>query len=169
MIKLIDLLKETKIGSGEHGEVYNVDKDKVIKKSNNGFSDDEMFFYKKFNEYPELFPKIYKLTKEYIIMERLDTDINQGKVLDFLESIGVWVDDDPLNQIYSGVKRNNFKEINDVLSTSPKEINNILKDWLNFCKRLNNLYPEKYIDVKIGNVGKDKNNNIKIFDLSLSL
>ena len=169
MIKLVNILKEIVIGSGEQGIVHSIGKDKIIKKSHSdsGFSGEDMFFYEKFNKHPNIFPKIYQLTKKYVIMERLDPNINQGKVLDFLESIGMWVDDDPLTQIYNSVKKDNFKELNIIFSKCPKEIYDILTNWLNFCKKINNMFPQKSLDVQISNVGTDKNNNLKIFDLAL--
>ena len=80
MIKLVDILKEIqtqpkkRIGHGNQGNVYNVGKNKIVKKSTNpkGFSQDEIEIYNLFNQHPDVFPHIYKLTKDYVIMDKLD-------------------------------------------------------------------------------------------------
>lgn len=79
MIKLVNLLKElydeNLIGS-DYGEgsihiVYNYDKDKVIKFNQNQgepISD----HIKIFDKYPEIFPKVYDIGEDYVILEKLD-------------------------------------------------------------------------------------------------
>ena len=97
MIKLVDILKEIqtqpkkRIGHGNQGNVYNVGKNKIVKKSTNpkGFSQDEIEIYNLFNQHPDVFPHIYKLTKDYVIMDKLDQN-PLGDVYNFLETTNMW-------------------------------------------------------------------------------
>lgn len=79
MIKLVNLLKELynkNLIGDEHGEgsihiVYNYGKDKVIKFNQNQgepISD----HIKIFDKYPEIFPKVYDIGEDYVILEKLD-------------------------------------------------------------------------------------------------
>ena len=87
MIKLINLLKELttqpkpELGSGEQGWVYPLGKNKVIKKSNrtDGITKQELRDYELFNQHPDVFPHIYKITKDYIITDKLDISLEEFK------------------------------------------------------------------------------------------
>ena len=181
MIKLLNILNELKIypkekiGSGEHGDVYNVGSNKIIKKSNilGGFTSDEIENYQLFNQYPDIFPHIYKLTKNYVIMDKVDSP---GKILmdiyNFLDDINIWREEDFIKNIYYSIKNNNLEVFNQVLQKA-KELNridvyNTLKKCLNFCIELNKLFKNKEIDLHLGNIGVDNTGKIKIFDVSLS-
>jgi hypothetical protein len=180
MIKLIDILKEIKthqkkrIGDGEHGVVYNVGKNKVVKKSNqnDGFSSDEIKYYKIYNKYPNIFPHIYKLTKDYVIMDKLDSPGKQlMDVYEFCDDINIWREEDYMRKIYNSIKDNNFETFNKILEKS-KELNetqiyNTLKKCLNFCTELYKMFQNTDIDLHLSNIGMDGNNNIKIFDISI--
>lgn len=178
MIKLVNLLKELKtypkksIGGGEHGDAYLVGKDKIVKKSNklNGFTPNEIENYNLFNQHPDLFPHIYKLTNNYVIMDKIDSP---GKILmdvyNFLDSIDIWRDEDFITNIYDSLRFNDFKIFNQILQKA-KELNridvyNTLKKCLDFCIKLNKIVKNKFIDIQISNIGVDNEGKIKIFDL----
>jgi hypothetical protein len=181
MIKLIDILKEIqirpkkRIGSGEHGNVYNVGKNKIVKNSTNpkGFSQDEIEIYSIFNQHLDIFPHIYKLAKDYVIMDRLDSP---GKELmdiyNFLDNINIWRDEDFLTNIYDEVRSNNLKTTQQILQKVKElgkmDIYNTLKKCLYFCIELKKLFQNKRIDVHLGNVGVGNDGKIKIFDVSLN-
>lgn len=179
MISLIKLYEEIKnkdiIGKGAHGNVYNINSkpNQVVKKLRSGDIEDELKYYKLFNQFPDLFVHIYKLTSTYVIMEKVDMNIGQGKVLDFIEKIGSkWIDEDPLTEIYQSIRKNDLKEFNFILEKA-KELNEnevylTLKEWFNYLIKLNKQFSE-FLDVHVGNIGKDKNNKLKIFDVSISL
>lgn len=107
MIKLIDLLKELttrpkpKLGGGEQGTVYPLGKNKIIKKSNwydDGLSKQELRDYKIFNQHPDVFPHIYKITKHYVIMDKLDTSLEEFKDINlpkFMAKNGWWESEFP--------------------------------------------------------------------------
>ena len=150
MIKLVNLLKEiqtrpkTRIGTGMEGDVYNVGKNKVVKKTGNldGFTPKELKNYDLFNQHPDIFPHIYKLTKYYIIMDKLDSP---GKplmdVYNFLDDVDPlsgnsmdnmpWREEDFIEKIYESIKNNDLETINQILKKAKKlnrtEIYNKLK------------------------------------------
>jgi hypothetical protein len=188
MIKLVDLLKEihtrpkTRIGSGMQGNVYNVGKDKVVKYSSNtdGFDKDEIWGFNLFNKHPEVFPHIYKLAKHYVIMDKLDSP---GKPImdayNFLDDINPlspkhldsmpWREEDSMEQIYKSVMKNDFTKLNEIFEIAKKldrmDIHDTLKKCLDFCIKLHKVLSGKWLDIHMGNVGLDKNSEIKIFDL----
>jgi hypothetical protein len=178
MIKLTNLLKELKIyskksiGSGEQGEAYLVGKDKVVKKSNkaNGFTPNEIENYNLFNQHPDLFPHVYKLTKDYVIMDKLNSSSKElMDVYNFLDDINIWRDEDYITQIYDSLRFNDFKIFNQILQKA-KELNrmnvyNTLKKCLDFCIKLNKIFKNKFIDIQLSNIGVDNTGKIKIFDL----
>jgi len=189
MIKLVDILKEIqiqpkkRIGSGEHGNVYNVGKNKIVKKSTNlkGFSQDEIEIYNLFNRHPDMFPHIYKLTKDYVIMDKLDSP---GKelmdVYNFLDDVDPspenkwksmpWSEEDFLQNIYKSLHDNNLETFNQILQKAKEsnrmDVYNTLKKCLDFCIKLKELFQNKRIDVHLGNVGIGNDGKIKIFDAS---
>jgi hypothetical protein len=102
MIKLTDLLKELNIqpkpilGKGEQGTVYPLGKNRIIKKSNwysDGMSKEELRDYELYNQHPDVFPHIYKITKHYVIMDKLDTSLKEFRdinLLKFMGKNGLW-------------------------------------------------------------------------------
>jgi hypothetical protein len=107
MIKLINLLKELttrpkpELGRGEQGTVYPLGKNKIIKKSNwydDGMSKQELRDYKIFNQHPDVFPHIYKITKHYVIMDKLNTSLEEFKDINlrkFIAKNGWWESENP--------------------------------------------------------------------------
>ena len=187
MIKLVDLLKEIQtrpkpiMGSGMQGNVYNVGKDKVVKYSSNtdGFDKEEIQNYSLFNKHPEIFPHIYKLDKHYVIMDKLDFLEEIYDAYNFLDDVNPlspkyldsmpWREEDIMEKIYKSVMKNDFTEFNEILELTKKldrmDVYNTLKKCLDFCIKLHKILSGKWMDIHMGNVGLDKNGNIKIFDL----
>ena len=188
MVKLTDLLKEiqtrlkTRIVTGMHGNVYGVGNDKVAKYSSNtdGFDKEEIENFNLFNKHPEVFPHIYKLTKHYVIMDKLDSP---GKPLmnayNFLDDVNPlaskplesmpWREEDIMEKTYKSVMKNDFTELNEIFQLTKKlnrmDVHDTLKKCLDFCIKLHKVLSGKWIDIHMGNVGFDKNGEIKIFDL----
>jgi hypothetical protein len=188
MTKLINLLKEiqtrpkTRIGTGMEGDVYNVGKNKVVKKTGNldGFTPKELKNYNLFNQHPDIFPHIYKLTKHYVIMDKLDSP---GKsimdVYNFLDDIDPssrdsmdsmpWREEDFIEKIYESIKNNDFKTFNQILQKAKQlnrtDIYDTLKKCLDFCVKVNEIFKNTLIDMHMNNIGLDDKGQIKIFDL----
>jgi hypothetical protein len=159
------------LGGGEQGKVYAIDKDKVKKQSNylGGFTQDELDFYNQFNKYPNIFPKVYKLTKSYVIMDRLYGIPDLGNVLNYLEQINIWRDKDPMTMIYYLLKDNDSSKINILLNKikNNKSVHNSFLKYIKFTQDVLNVFPNKPIDFHTGNIGVDNNGNLKIFDLAM--
>jgi hypothetical protein len=182
MIKLVDILREIqiqpkkRIGYGNQGNVYNIGKNKIIKKSTNpkGFSQDEIEIYTLFNQHPDVFPNIYKLTKDYVIMDKLDSPGKElMNVYDFLETTNLWREQDYLNNIYRMISNQNPDDLeifNQILQKAKEsnrmDVYNTLKKCLDFCTRLKKVFGNKPIDIWLPNVGVDNSGKIKIFDAS---
>jgi len=117
-----------------------------------------------------MFPHIYKLTQDYVIMDKIDSPSKElMDVYNFLDDVDIWRDDDFLTNIYDEVKNNNLKIFQQSLQKA-KELNRMdiydtLKKCLNFCIELNKLFKNKFIDIQLSNVGIDDKGKIKIFDL----
>jgi hypothetical protein len=81
MIKLFDILNEIKInpkkelGVGGSMVAYpsSLHPNKIIKITHSEEHDLLQFHAEMFNRYPEVFPKVYKITDKYILVEKLDT------------------------------------------------------------------------------------------------
>jgi hypothetical protein len=80
MIKLIDILNEmydkdligSEYGEGGQHMIYQYGPDKVIKFSHGG--GELGYNVKIFTEYPDIFPKVYDMGEDYVILEKLNDD-----------------------------------------------------------------------------------------------
>jgi hypothetical protein len=176
MIKLIDLLNELKtypkelVGAGEQGDVYPIGKDKVVKKAYDDWEPEEIETYKLFNQHPDLFPHVYKIGKDYIIMDKIDSPAKElTDVSEFLQDQNINNIDD-VGDINTLIRLNKLEIFNQILQKAKEsnkiEIHNTLKKGLEFFTKLNKLFPNMYIDTHSGNIGIDRRDGkIKIFDL----
>jgi hypothetical protein len=179
MIKLTKILKEIKtrpkeiIGSGEQGDVYPVGKDKVVKViGTDDWEPEEIENYKLFNQHPDLFPHVYKIGKNYVIMDRIDSPAKELiEAAEFLHNNG-WVDGG-VGGIYKMIKYNTLNQLkifNQILQKAKEsnrmDIYNTLKKCLEFFTKLHKILPDEYADTNDGNIGIDRRDGkIKIFDI----
>jgi hypothetical protein len=182
MIKLIDILNEIKtypkelVGSGDSGDVYPVGNDKVVKKVYADWEPENIKMYELFNQYPDLFPHVYKIGKDYVIMDKIDSSAKElTDAAEFLRNNG-W-QYDGIGDIYTLIRYNELEIFNQILQKAKKlnkiEIYNTLKKCLEFFTELNKLFLNKLhkvldgsIDTNDGNFGIDRRDGkIKIFDL----
>lgn len=226
MIQLTDLLKEIQtrpkpeLGRGEQGTVYPLGKDKVVKQTNftDGITKNELEDYEIFNQHPDVFPHVYKLTPQYIITDKLDTSLKEfrdPKFWLFLCENGWWREDpreknywganpksmdweydsktglynwmgdgkpiinyendvedieDPFTKTFTSVKNNDLKPFNNILQKAQEQgktkYYNVLKEILDLCVRVNKVFKGEWRDVHINNIGRDKDNKLKIFDIT---
>lgn len=192
-MKLIKILRELKttnkpiFGSGMSGaNVYNVGKDKVVKYRDGGLSPDDLRFYKLFNKYPDVFPHVYKLTKDYVVMDKLKEDKELFELYKYFADKVEWDKDklkdiewgeleDPLTAAYYAVRnkgnyRNEFEIIKKYLKSNGEigYYNTLIKCY-KFCDKVNSIMNGEFIDMHMGNVGLDSQNNLKIFDISVDV
>jgi hypothetical protein len=164
------------VGAGEQGNVYPIGKDKVVKKIHNGWEPEEIKMYELFNQYPDLFPHVYKIGKDYVIMDKIDSPAKElTDATKFLHNNG-WPYDD-ISDIDNLIRFNKLEIFNQMLQKAKEsnkiEIYNTLKKCLEFFTELNKLFLSKlhkivdgHIDSHSGNIGIDRRDGkIKIFDL----
>lgn len=164
------------VGAGEQGSVYPVGKDKIVKKIYDDWEPEEIKRYELFNQYPDLFPHVYKIGKDYVIMDKIDSPAKElTDAAEFLRNNG-WPYDG-IGGIDMLIRYNKLEIFNQILQKAKEsnkiEIYNTLKKSLEFFIELNKLFSTKLhkivdgsIDTNDGNFGIDRRDGkIKIFDL----
>ncbi len=164
------------IGNGSYNKVYELDDDWVIKSP---IMKDYLLadyttkdILEKFKDhidtmkmYPDIFPKVKKLDKYRVAVERLNTERAKEEInhiFEYLSTLSVY---DPIH----------FKNKNDILykliygnyfNKQLKEGDEICKKWFDFTTKVknSNLIKEQELDISEDNVGIDKEGNIKLLD-----
>jgi hypothetical protein len=172
MQKLAGIIKENKIidsidfdnifylGKGEFGKAYLIGNNMVLKltSSKTEYEIANKILNANSKLYNDAFANIYEVGKYkndyYIIMEELDTD---SKIEDLYYELTNLLDQQNLPIQYVGYLEYNEDEISDELKNF---INSI--DYIN--RAYNNLGIEAS-DIQPDNLGYDKNNNLKAFDI----
>jgi hypothetical protein len=209
MIKLLDILKEleipslpgieeeldelnikqkTKLGSGDsaEGETYDfkLSPDKVIKKYTLTNPKTKYAQYELMKKYPEFFVKVYKVTPNYVIMEKVKVPVTDLKELqNFINNdLNInFIRGNPENNDYAydvvdaiynelKTKKNDiFMSILDKTKQKGKfNFYNLLVKIYNFLLKLRAKVPQLnryWLDVHRGNIGEDKQGNLKLFDI----
>ncbi len=199
MIKLVNLLKEISvsvkkpIGQGSQHIVYPHSKDpnKVIKT----FDPDEGEFINTkhidiFQKHPNIFPKVYKATDKYAVLEKLDIDqaITELEKLeaeffnlkwrsnkkrkhsilldDIMENDNL-EDNDFIYKLYYLIKNNPSSVLKPELNTlySLTQNSNLLKKWIDFLTQIISTFNKKDLDIHAEQFGYDSKGNIKLLDL----
>ena len=174
MIKLIDILKELNIqpkpelGSGGVFAAYpsKLDPSKVIKISHYGDPEDLYHHYDMFKKYPKYFPKVYKITDKYMIIEKLNTK----PILEYYDILKSFYSypQPKLSNILS-YNPNKFDSDNPV-DVAIKQHPELLKTTLKLKKLYkdvdNILSNEEYdeLDFHEENIGIDDKGNFKMLD-----
>lgn len=120
-MKLIDILKEIdqtligpEYGSGIEHTVYSYGKDKILKVRDMGRK--LGYHVNIFIKYPEIFPKVYEIEEDYVILEKLDDKKFQKEIWDIKKRLfsknnkSVSSEDRPNNEYIASLtqnKRNN--------------------------------------------------------------
>lgn len=180
LLKEIDIKYKKRIGDGAHGDVYPINSipNTIVKKSNTpkGFSDDEMTIYSYFNSNPNLFPKIYKINKNFIIMEKLEVNYQSKYFKNIMDVItdydySPYLEKDLVKIIYKNIKENNFEDYENFINKG-KEYNNkqcieTIQNIKSTLLGIINLFPNKSLDIHESNGGFTKEGYFKMFDLSI--
>ena len=172
---------------GKYKNVYasKSNHDIVIKKIKRPYEIDKLDFELKFyKDYPNICAKIYKVfyKKGIIIQEKLDISMIKYE-LDYLtkkfNKLGY--DIESFNFIKSLIKNPNlyfytkYKEVTYDTIISKFQEKRFNKDlllfnkWFEFIKQVSEIdpikYKKKYLDFHSGNIGKDKEGNLKLLDI----
>ncbi len=168
------------ISKGWYSIVYEYDNDKIIKfafNKNNGeprqYTDDELYQFTTMQKYPNLFVKIYEITKDYVICERLSVEsfIND---YNFLETTTT-------NKFKYKIAIKNIigeygemdGKIHYMLEESQIILNFMLKQQktykmlVHLLRLVKDIYEKKLfaIDISPSNFGWDKNEKLKMLDV----
>jgi hypothetical protein len=196
MIKLTNILREiydknligTERGEGGQHVVYQYDKDKIIKFGHYGKVDDNV---KIFDKYPDIFPKVYDIGNDYIILEELDdkkatNELNQIKSYIFNTSSEIppsnpyianlsqrsrikgpnWYSSNVTSLLYNNL------ENNELVIQLKKEIpsnlyDTLIKNYYPLLQKIKNLPWSSKIekDINDENFGYTSEGNLKLLDV----
>jgi hypothetical protein len=190
ILREINIQRKTKLGDKEsaEGETYNLKfaPDKVIKKYTITDPKTKEDQYELMGKYPEFFVKIYDYNSKYVIMEKVQTPIPGLKELqDFTKNEAdiKWVKGgNNITNVYSSnvigginkeLKQNQDGEIYNHILEKAKQLKRtdlviLLNKIHNFLNKLYKTLPELKshpLDIHGGNIGIDKQGNLKLFDL----
>ena len=198
MIKLIDLLNEinirqkTQLGSGDNveGEVYpsELSPDKVIKKYTQVNPETKYAQYELMKKYPKFFVEVFKVTPQYVVLEKVKTPIPGLKELQSYINNELGIKFVRGGEILQNVYANDLVMglSNELSSGNPNFFNSILKqvkeagktDYYNlltklyiFFKNFKKEVPEgfmdnQYLDIHSDNIGINKQGKLKLFDIN---
>ncbi len=157
---LTDRIDKT-LGAGSNGIVIDLGNDKVVKifYGNHIKQQDRIFLKWCYKNKSSVFPKIYKMGKSWVIMEKLDMYTpSTKKLMDILDNHEI-----DGKKIWTYVSKGNL------------DINKISKDelwaynWGLVCKqdfsKINSDYCQWPGDLNIKNIGERKNGDIIFFDI----
>jgi hypothetical protein len=184
----LNIQHKTQLGSEDsaEGETYDLklSPDKVVKKYTQVYPETKYAQYELMNKYPEFFVKIYKVTPQYVIMEKVKVPIEGLKELQqFInKDLNInFVQGDANNNRYAGdVILATYNELKDnknvmfmfILSKAKQEgktnLVKLLMKIYNFLLKLKKTVPQlkKYqLDIHSDNIGEDNQGNLKLFDI----
>ena len=143
------------LGVGFNGMVFEYDKDKVIKIAINNFPNPELvlFQYQKVNNLA-IFPQIYTVSENYVVMERLLT--SSTKLNRFNDYIKEYIKINFLEEI-------SYRTLNTNIEQLPQEFRSFVEELQFSLQKVFN-YPS-IGDIKIENIGeRESTGEIVIFD-----
>lgn len=198
MIKLIDLLNEinirqkTQLGSGDNveGEIYpsELSPDKVIKKYTQTNPETKYAQYELMKKYPKFFVEVFKVTPQYVVLEKVKTPIpglkelqsyinnelgikfvRGGKILQNVYA------NDLVMGLFDELSSGNLIFFNSILKqvkeAGKTDYYNLLTKLYTFFKNFKKEVPEgfmdnQYLDIHSDNIGIDKQGKLKLFDIN---
>jgi len=171
------------IGKGGDHEVRNIDSDWVLKMPHKNWmrlpanSIAEKFdkYIKFMQQYPDIFVQAKKLSKFRAAVEKADTDKAENEI-GYLYHL-MMTHKDLYNEMLERHKPYRF--VDDLYNSGRPEITQIFKNlvkygkkqndevvtkWCKFIFKLKKTFGDKELDIHSGNIGIDKNGNIKLVD-----
>jgi len=201
MIHELDIKKKSQLGKGTQHTVFPYEKfaDKVIKtrwgdldvaKKHSFLVNHEPMNVEEleiFQRYPNLFVKVYKISKNYAVLEKLDTKnfqsdshkialgifqyiVDMGGIISVPYTIDTNISDstdiDPTFFIWMAIRKYLDSMLHNISSYCPP----YFKQWINFLKELEKIeLPKDYryntLDVHDRNFGYNKQGEIRMLDL----
>lgn len=163
-----------RVGKGTFHVVYpSVNrKDYVIKVSKMGHEfkiNDPNSWFNIFKKHPDLFPRIYKVHKNYVMVERLDTEKAEKEIAEMERELEVMLSVDEFFSDSSGVF--DITEILQRLCNDQERIlkyaknRELFKKWFDLIKKIDDLHLRNFIDFNDGNFGYAKDGELKMLDI----
>lgn len=173
LIQELNPKEKTPLGKGRHHVVYpNLrDPSKVFKTPKEGFPKINYKWVKMFEEHPDMFPKVYRVSDRYVSLEKLDTNkaITEYQLLD-----GLLKKDDELYsgdfaytlyRVYVYDDKDLEREIDNYFDNMNIGVATIYKRWKKLIFDFFNLMPEGYnSDLHQDQFGYSKEGKLKILD-----
>lgn len=124
-----------------------------------------------FEKYPDIFPKIFRKSDKYVVLERLNTE-RAEKEYDLLNQV-LEKDDElymgdfsyTLFLVFRDYGEEVEREIDNYFANQPSPIPKLYRKWKNLIKRFFEIMPQTYhTDLHIGQFGYTKDGKLKILD-----
>lgn len=179
---LREIEKKDRLGSGSYHDVYPLryDPSKVIKVPR-GVSDYAKEIYRVggsdawfniFKKYPKYFPKIYKITDKYVMMEKLDTERVERDLGLLEDDLYPYFSDEIDNGyqiteiLYNLISGGNDLKVKQLNLLAEKSKNrDIMNRYINLLSEIAGNKIRSFIDVNDGNFGYDNKDNLKMLDI----
>ena len=197
MIKLLDILNEinirqkTQLGSGDNveGEVYpfELSPDKVIKKYTQTNPETKYAQYELMKKYPKFFVKVFKITPQYVVLEKVKTPVpglkelqsylNNELDIKFVKGQGLQnvYATDLVMGIFDEISSGNLSFFNSILKrvkeAGKTDYYNLLAKLYIFFRDFKKEVPEgfmndQFLDIHSNNIGINPQGKLKLFDIN---
>jgi len=175
-IEEMNIVPKKKIGSGMEHDVYpSTNQDVVIKTISSRFGKTlpkiRMAWVNLFQEHPDIFPKVIKVTETYVVLEKLDTNkaMSEYLTLDGLlkEDREIWEGDFAytLFLIYEGSDEDKLTAIDEHFENMGDKAFNLYSKWRDLILKFLDIMPHDYYsDLHVGQFGYSKDGTLKILD-----
>lgn len=184
---IINIVENTEygqeIGSGSEHKTFHIDDDFILKVPYWGWMRwpgqdilQEFDFHIKFmKSHPDIFPDVKKLDKRRASVERVDIEKATSEIYHIYDII--MNDKNMRDEMFERHGRNII--IHDLYNSSRPEVletlerlkqygkknkDEVVLKWYNFVQKLKKTFKDRVLDIHAGNIGIDKNGNIKLID-----
>lgn len=171
-IQELNIINKQKIGGGMEHDVYpSMNPDLVYKVPKGVLPKIRMSWVNLFQEHPDIFPKVKKISEKYVVLEKLDTNkaISEYTTLDSLLK-----EDDELHDsdfaytffnIYKDHDNDRLEAIDEHFENMGHDVFNLYVKWRNLILKFLDIMPyDYYYDLHIGQFGYSKDGTLKILD-----
>jgi hypothetical protein len=171
------------IASGSEHKVFYVDDDFILKVPYWGWMRwpgqdilKEFDFYIKFmKSHPDIFPDVKKLDKRRASVERVDIDKAKKEIhyiFDVIMNHKNMRDemyqrhgkDIIIHDLYNSSRPEVINTLERLKEYGKRNNDNIVLKWYNFIMKLKKTFKDRVLDIHAGNIGIDKQGNIKLID-----
>ena len=168
LINEVKIRKKEKLGMGAEHDIYpsEINPDAVMK-VRNCVPEKEVPWVETFEKYPDIFPIVIKRTKNYVCLEKLDTNKAVEEFEDMENFLGYELTEAYSEAYWKGIVKNkdneHFKMLDDKFMGT--ELYEIYSRWNDLILRFYEIIPPKfYPDLHGEQFGYSKDGKLKILD-----